>query len=56
MKEEENMPEWIQGQGFYYVQSTGPIDEVENKKRMDELEARLQNAEERIEKKKALTA
>lgn len=50
------MPKWIQGQGFYYVQSTGPIDEVENKKRMDELEARLQKAEKRIEKKKALPA
>lgn len=50
------MPEWIPGQGFYYVQPNSPIDEVENKKRMDELEVRLQKAEKRIEKKKAQPA
>lgn len=39
------MSEWIKGLGFYYVQPTGSIDEVANKKRMDFLEERLQAAE-----------
>jgi len=39
------MAKWIPGQGFHLVQSTEPINETENKKRMDLLEARLQEAE-----------
>lgn len=39
------MPKWIKGQGFYYVQPTGPIDHEANRKRMDILEERLQAAE-----------
>lgn len=39
------MSKWIPGQGFHLVQSTGPIDHVANKKRMDLLEERLQAAE-----------
>lgn len=33
--------DWVPRQGFWLVQANGPIDEVANKKRMDELEARL---------------
>ena len=39
------MANWIPGQGFHLVQSSGPINETENKKRMDLLEVRLQEAE-----------
>lgn len=39
------MANWIPGQGFHLVQSSGSINETENKKRMDLLEARLQEAE-----------
>lgn len=42
------MANWIPGQGFYFVQASGPINEAENKKRMDLLEARLQKAEIRL--------
>ncbi|MEK3955396.1 pilus assembly protein PilO [Psychrobacillus sp. FSL K6-1464] len=42
------MPNWIPGKGFYLVQPTGPINEVVNKKRMDLLESRLQEAEIRL--------
>lgn len=50
------MPEWIKGQGFYYVQPTGPINEAENKKQMDLLEIRLQAAEKRFGIRKGLSA
>lgn len=42
------MANWIPGQGFHLVQSSGPINEIENKKRMDLLEARLLEAELRL--------
>lgn len=42
------MPQWIKGQGFYYVQSTGPIDTVANRKRLDQVEIKLLEAEERF--------
>ncbi len=50
------MSKWIKGQGFYYVQSTGPIDEEANKKRMDLLEQRLQAAELRIKTREGKSA
>lgn len=50
------MPEWIPGQGFFLVQLTGPIDEVENQKQMDLLEQRLQVAELRFGIQKELSA
>lgn len=50
------MPKWIKGQGFYYVQSTGPIDHEANQKRMDLLEQRLQAAESRIKMRKERSA
>lgn len=43
------MSKWIPGQGFWLVQATGPIDEVSNKHRMDELEERLTKREQEIE-------
>ncbi|WP_166462355.1 hypothetical protein [Psychrobacillus vulpis] len=36
---------WIPGQGFYYVQPSGPIDHEENRKRLIEVELKLQEAE-----------
>lgn len=42
------MANWIQGQGFWLVQSTGPIDEISIKQRMDLLEERLTQRESEI--------
>ena len=42
------MSKWIPGQGFWLVQSNGPINEVANKQRMDELEERLTKREQEI--------
>ena len=42
------MPKWLPGQGFWLVQSTGPIDEFANKQRMDLLEKRLIQREQEI--------
>lgn len=39
------MANWIPGQGFFLVQASGPVNALENKKRMDLLETRLQEAE-----------
>lgn len=39
---------WIPGQGFHLVQPTGPIDHEANRKRMDQVEIKLQEAEERF--------
>lgn len=47
---------WIPGQGFYYVQSTGPIDHEANQKRMDFLEQCLQAAELRIKMREGKSA
>ena len=39
---------WIPGQGFWLVQSTGPIDNVAIKQRMELLEERLTQREQEI--------
>lgn len=36
---------WIPGQGFYYVQPSGPIDEAENERQMDLVKQKLYEAE-----------
>lgn len=46
------MPEWLKGQGFYYVQPSGPIDHEANRKRMELVEMKLQEAEKRMEEAK----
>ena len=50
------MSKWISGAGFYYVQPTDPINAAENKKQMELLEERLQNAERRLGNRKEQTA
>lgn len=42
------MANWIKGEGFYYIQPTGPIDTEANRKRLDQVEIKLQEAEERF--------
>lgn len=42
------MAKWIPGQGYWLIQSTGPIDEAANKQRMNELEERLTIREQEI--------
>lgn len=42
------MPKWIPGQGFHLVQSTGPIDHEENRKRMEQVIRNLEEAEIRL--------
>lgn len=42
------MTQWIKGQGFYYVQPSGPIDTDANRKRLEEVELKLQEAEARL--------
>ena len=50
------MPNWINGGGFYLVQSTEPFDEDRLKREMAELEAEIQTAERYWAERKAMTA
>ncbi|WP_186321428.1 hypothetical protein [Bacillus sp. FJAT-22090] len=50
------MPEWIKGQGFYYVQPSGPIDHEANRKQMEQVERNLEEAEIRLGIRKELSA
>ncbi|PZX07930.1 hypothetical protein C7437_1011052 [Psychrobacillus insolitus] len=36
---------WVPGQGFFLVQHSGPIDRAQNRKNLETLEIRLQEAE-----------
>ncbi|WP_156350719.1 hypothetical protein [Psychrobacillus sp. FJAT-21963] len=45
------MANWIPGQGFYFVQPSGPIDHEANRKRMELIEKKLQEAKKRLEVK-----
>lgn len=38
------MTNWIPGTGFYVVQPSGPIDEEENTKRLQEVKRKLEEA------------
>jgi len=42
------MANWIPGSGFYIVQPSGPIDEIENEKHLEEVKRKLEEAERRF--------
>lgn len=50
------MTEWINGGGFYLVQSTHVLSMEERKARMDALELKLQEAERYFAERKGRTA
>lgn len=49
------MPNWIQGPGFYLVQSTKPYDADKLKLEMIELEAKIQEADSYWANRKEIT-
>ncbi|MEK4403482.1 hypothetical protein MKZ26_03425 [Sporosarcina sp. FSL K6-6792] len=50
------MSDWINGGGFYLVQSTRNHSPEELKREMDELEVKIQTAERYWAERKAMTA
>lgn len=42
------MTNWIPGTGFYIVQPSGPIDEKEYTKRLEEVKRKVEQAERRF--------
>lgn len=42
------MANWIPREGFYVVQPSGPINEEENNKRLEEVKRKLEEAEKRF--------
>ncbi|MFJ8065213.1 hypothetical protein ACIQYS_11335 [Psychrobacillus sp. NPDC096426] len=43
------MANWIPGPGFYVVQPSGPINEIENERRIEDLKCKLKEAERHFE-------
>lgn len=45
------MANWIKGQGFYYVQPSGPYDKEKCDREMEQLRIKLDNAQKRMEER-----